>query len=101
MHAVHIPSHTRRKTYLSAKMRISASPVRTMAALVLPPYPSPSQNAAPSATTFFSAPHSSTVADAFLTTCHVTAVCEVHPKPQRQADARRAVPYWMGVRGRG
>ena len=36
---------------------------------MLPPYPSPSQNAAPRATTFLSAPQSSTVAEALRTTC--------------------------------
>lgn len=63
------PSDQSHSFYLSAKIRISMSPVRTMAALVLPPYPKPSQNAAPRATTFFRAPQSSTVAEAFLTTC--------------------------------
>ena len=49
-----------------ANLAVSLSPIRMIAAFVFPPYPSPSQKPAPSATTFFSAPQSSTPATSLI-----------------------------------
>merc|ERR1711871_542908 len=49
-----------------ANLMVSLRPMRMMAALVLPPMPRPSQKPAPSATTFLSAPHSSTPATSLI-----------------------------------
>mmetsp|Transcript_9224 Transcript_9224/g.27488 ORF Transcript_9224/g.27488 Transcript_9224/m.27488 type:complete len:264 (-) Transcript_9224:342-1133(-) len=51
-----------------ANLAVSLSPIRMIAAFVFPPYPSPSQKPAPSATTFFIAPHSSAPATS-VTAC--------------------------------
>merc|ERR1719199_486388 len=49
-----------------ANLAVSLRPIRMMAALVLPPSPRPSQNPAPSATTFLRAPHSSVPATSLM-----------------------------------
>mmetsp|Transcript_8613 Transcript_8613/g.25309 ORF Transcript_8613/g.25309 Transcript_8613/m.25309 type:complete len:484 (-) Transcript_8613:110-1561(-) len=49
-----------------ANLAVSLSPIRMIAAFVFPPYPSPSQKPAPSATTFFNAPQSSTPATSLI-----------------------------------